>query len=154
MFNAQSVAILGCLLVSASALAPALAAEDLGLAPGVSYNSDSGTVFPVVGQNLSDAKVEAGRANLIFFGAAGDLNTNRQAKRLVDLYKKERDRGTKFIVVDVDHPLNEDARGLIKKYYQGYVPAQLLLDRAGQVQWREVGEVSRRKLHSHIDNTM
>lgn len=154
MFNAQSVVISAGLLAFTCAVAPALAADDLQLAPGISYNSDSGTVFPIVAQNLSDAKIEAGRANLIFFGAAGDLNTNRQAKRLVDLYKKERDARTKFIVVDVDHPVNDDASTLIKKYYQGYVPSEIMLDTTGQVRWKEVGEMSRRKLQGQMGSAM
>lgn len=134
-------------------IAAAMAAEDLQLAPGLSFTSDSGP-FPIVATNLQDAKIEAGRPHLIFFGAASDLNTNRQAKRFVDLYKKRKDTPLKFIVVDVDRPGSPEAKALITKYYPGYVPAELLLDKAGNTVWSQVGEVSRRKIRAQVGGTL
>lgn len=124
------------------------AAENLRLAPGVSYTSDVGTVFPLVGDRMTDYTIESGRPALIFFGATGDLNTNRQAKRLVALYAKRRDN-TKYIVVNVDSQ-DEAARELVRKYYPGYVPAQLLLDKDGHTIWTQVGEISRKRLGGQI----
>jgi hypothetical protein len=77
------------------------------------------------------------------------MNTNRQAKRLCDLYKKNA-ATTKFIVIDVDNPPNEAARQLLRKYYQSYVPAQLLLDANGKQVWSQIGEVQKGKLHAYL----
>jgi short-subunit dehydrogenase len=77
----------------------------------------------------------------LFFGASGDLNTNRQAKRLVDLSHKTNAKEVKFIVIDVDHATTDDAKKLIKTYYQGYIPCQVILDKNGKKTWSQVGEV-------------
>jgi hypothetical protein len=132
-------------------MAPSLAdaAINLRLAPGVSFVSDIGTSFPIVGEQMDDFTVQSGRPALIFFGASGDLNTNRQAKRLVQLYGKHHD-DTKFIIVNVDNP-NASSRELVKKYYPGYVPAQILVDKTGQTVWSQVGEVSRKKIGGQIN---
>jgi hypothetical protein len=125
------------------------AAENLRLAPGISYTSDVGTVFPIVGDRMTDYTIETGRPALIFFGAAGDLNSNRQAKRIVQLYSKHHDE-TKFIVVNVDSQ-DPSARELLRKYYPGYVPAQLLIDKDGHTIWSQVGEISRKRLSGQIN---
>jgi hypothetical protein len=132
---------------------PGFSAENLKLAPGISYDSDLGNQFPITADKMEDMAIDSARPTLIFFGAVGDMNTNRQAKRLVELYKKESSK-TKFVVVNVDNPANGEARSLIRKHYPGYVPAQLLLDPSGKVVWSQVGEVSRRKLRGQIYNTM
>jgi hypothetical protein len=153
MKNALKLILAVCLMLFG--IAAAIAAEDLQLAPGLSYTSDSGP-FPIIATNLHDAKIEAGRPHLIFFGAASDLNTNRQAKRFVDLYKKQKQKDTtlKFIVVDVDRPASPEAKELISKYYPGYVPAELLLDKDGKTVWSHVGEVSRRKIRARVGGTL
>lgn len=150
--NLYMKAVASVAMTTALALAPSMvnAAENLRLASGVSYTSDIGNIFPIVGDKLDDFTVEPGRPALIFFGAPGDLNTNRQAKRVVQLYQKHRD-DTKFIIVNVDDP-NSGARELIKSYYPGYVPAQLLIDRSGKKVWSQVGETSRKQMSGRINN--
>jgi hypothetical protein len=146
--NLKVVAVMVAALCAIAA--PAVkAAENLRLAPGVSFNSDLGTIFPIVGEKMDDFRVEAGRPALIFFGAPGDLNTARQAKRLVQLYSRHQD-DTKFIIVNVDRP-TDASKQLIMKYYPGYVPAQLLIDKSGKTIWSQVGEISRRKLSGQIN---
>lgn len=137
----------------ASGSMPSRAAENIVLAPGLSFTSDIGTVFPIVGQKMDDYAIDVSKPTLIFFGATGDLNTNRQAKRLVELYKKEHGK-TKFVIVNVDNTTNDVGRQLIRKYYPGYIPAQLLLDRDGKVIWSQIGEVSRRRLGAQINTAM
>lgn len=149
----EKLVVLATAIVCVSGFTPGFAAENLRLAPGISYNSDLGTTFPIAADKLDDFSLDATKPTLIFFGATGDLNTNRQARRLVELYKKEHSK-SKFIVVNVDDPLNASARRLIQAHYPGYVPAQLLIDPAGKVIWSQVGEVSRRKLRGQIYSTM
>ena len=93
------------------------------------------------------------KAPLIFFGASGDLNVNRQAKRVVDLYKQtsQAAKPVKFILIDVDHPSGSAAKALIKNHYKGYIPFQVILDKAGKVAWSQIGEVETGTLSNQID---
>lgn len=130
---------------------PSFSAENLRLRPDISFTQDAGSGFPVLADKLDDVAIEPGKPNLIFFGAAKNLNTNRQAKRLVDLYKKN--AGTmKFIVIDVDNAPTDAAKELVRKYYQNYVPSQILIDGSGKQVWSQVGEVQIGRLQSHIQN--
>jgi hypothetical protein len=152
----SSLFFLSYLIWIVSTSLAAVAAEDLQLRPGVSFGQDIDNGFPIVGKKMDDVVLEPGRAALVFFGAAGDLNTNRQAKRVVELYRKELDRkeldnGLKFIVVDVDHPSNDDGKKLIKAYYKGYIPYQVLIDRNGRVNWNQIGEVELSVLKKQIE---
>lgn len=143
--------LLATLLSGIASTAPADAAENLKVLPGISFTQDDGPGFPIVGDKMDDCSIEPGKPTFIFFGAAKNMNTNRQAKRLCDLYKKNATT-TKFIVIDVDNPLNEAGRQLMRKYYQNYVPAQLLLDANGKQVWSQVGEVQKGKLHAHLQD--
>src|SRR5215470_244836 len=102
-----------CFLAAALLLSGAYgavwAAEDLRLRDGISFYQDLDTGFPIIGQKMDDVLPAADRPTFIFFGAAGDLNTNRQARRVVELYRKYRASGLKFIVVDVDEPPGQEA---------------------------------------------
>lgn len=115
------------------------AADNLRLRPGISFVHDLDKGFPVIAEHLEDMKIESGKTNLIFFAASGDLNSNRQARRIVDLYKKYKDQ-VKFIVVDVDHPGGVETKQLIKAYYQGYIPQQVIIDKQGRTFWTHLGE--------------
>jgi len=95
--------------------------------------------------------VDAGKLAFIFFGSSGDLNTNRQAKRIVDLYHRVDQKALKFIIVDVDNPPNDQGKSLIKKYYKGYVPSQVLLDREGKLYWDQTGETDMTTMKSQIE---
>ncbi len=136
-----------------SLVVTAQAAENLRLREGISYDSDMDKQFPIVADKMEDMTIEPGRATYIFFGAAGDLNTNRHAKRVVDLYKHFKANNVKFIVIDVDHH-SPEARTLIKTYYQGYIPAQVLLDKKGNTNWSHSGEVAPGELSSRVEKVI
>jgi hypothetical protein len=114
------------------------AADDLSLAPSLSFSDDSSSSFPISGKNLEHGALAGDRATIIFFGTAHCWNTNREAERLVSLYPKYRGK-IDFVVVDLNRPSDEQ-RGLIAKYYRGFIPtiavinknARLLYDRAGE----------------------
>ncbi len=149
--------ILATVIVAAafiSALLPAFAADDLKLKHGVSFNQDLDTGFPILGSNLEDCKFAAGIPTLLFFGASGDLNTNRQAKRLVDLYRKLPEKSVKFIVIDVDHPANAEAKTLITSHYKGYIPCEVLFDKSGKQLWTHDGEVEFNLLKAQVDKAL
>jgi len=102
---------------------------------------------------MDDATINPVLPTLIFFGASGDLNTNRQAKRLVDLYKKFQDK-VKVIVIDVDHPANANVVKLIKTYYKGYIPLNVILDKSGKVSSSHSGEMDAGELKSKLDRVI
>jgi hypothetical protein len=127
------------LLVQCFVLQTCFGADNLRLRPGISFVHDLDKGFPILADHLDDMKIESGKINLIFFAASGDLNSNRQSRRIVDLYKKYKDQ-IKFIIVDVDHPSGADTKQLIKAYYQGYIPQQVVIDKQGRTFWTHLGE--------------
>jgi hypothetical protein len=133
---------------------PVPGAENLRLRDGISFVKDLNQGFPILGEKLDDVAVANGHPTLLFFGASADLNTNRQAKRIVDLYKKYHAANVKFIVVDVDHPLNTAARQLIKAHYQGYIPAEVVFDSSGRSTWSKSGEVELNAMASEIEKVI
>jgi hypothetical protein len=122
----------------------AIAAENLRLREGISFYQDIDSGFPIKADKMDDVSVGDGKPSLIFFGASDDLNTNRQAKRLVDLYYQLNHTHLKFILIDVDHPPNKQAADLIKKYYRGYIPTQVIFDSHGHQIWSQTGEAENR----------
>lgn len=130
------------------------AADNLRMRDGVSFVHDLDKTFPLVGDKMDDVEIATGHPTVVFFGAAGDLNTNRQAKVIVDLYKKYKANNVKFVVVDVDHPGNASAKSLIKAHYQGYIPGEAVFDKTGKKQWNHTGECDRSTMASQIDKLL
>lgn len=130
------------------------AAENLRLRDGLSFVHDVDKGFPIIADKIDDVKFDAGKATLLFFGAAGDLNTNRQARRVVDLYKKFKDSQLKFIIVDVDHVVSAETKQLLKNYYQGYIPQEVILDKQGKTFWTHIGEIDQSALSSQLDKVV
>jgi hypothetical protein len=149
--SALSVMAGAVLLLAGASLVPAWAAENLRLRDGVSFFHDLDQGFPLLADKLDDVAVASGKPSFIFFGASGDLNTNRQAKRVVDLYKKYKSEQVKWIVIDVDHPVNAQAKTLIKTYYPGYIPAQSIFDKQGKEKWKHTGEVDVSLMSAQLD---
>lgn len=132
----------------------ALAAENLRLREGLSYTHDLDKRFPIIAEKIDDIKFEEGKACLLFFGAAGDLNTNRQAKRVVELYKKYKDEPLKFMIVDVDQVRTAESKKLIKNYYQGYIPQEVIFDKQGKTFWTHIGEIDSGTLSTQVDKVL
>ncbi len=146
--------LVGCILLSASLSNAAMAAENLKLREGISFNQDIDSEFPIVADKMDDYAFGDDHPTFIFFGARGDLNTNRQAKRLVELYKQYGKEKLKFVVVDVDQVKNERGRELLKKYYHGYIPDEVLLDKAGHQAWTQIGEIDEHLISKAIDKLL
>lgn len=144
----------GFLTLFLANIEPAHSAENLKLRDGISYIHDLDKGFPILGDKLDDVKIEPGKPCFIFFGASGDLNTNRQSKRVVDLYKKYKGTNLKFVVVDVDHPVSPEAKQLIKNYYQGYIPEQVVLDKNNKTVWNHVGESDAHLVEVQLDKVV
>lgn len=119
----------------------ALAADDLRLAPGLSFTDDASSRFPIEGDHMDDATIGAGRATVVFFGAPHCWNTNREAERLVAVYPGFRDR-VRFVVVDVGQP-SAAQRPLMRTHYHDSIPTVVIFDPAGTVLYAEAGETAR-----------
>jgi len=130
------------------------AADELRLKDGISFVQDADNGFPIVAENFDDAKIEPGRPAFIFFGASGDMNTNRQAKRVIDLYNLFRHEEVKFILVDVDHPSPRGGAELVKKFYRGYVPCEVIIDRKGNEHLNQIGEMESQVLRKRIEQVL
>jgi hypothetical protein len=129
------------LILSSAAPAEAPGAQNLTLAPDLSFTDDSSSNFPIRGENLKDGSIASDRPTAIFFGTSHCWNTNREAERFVALYAKHRD-DARFLVVDVDHP-SRDQKTLVSRFFQGYIPTIAVLDRSGKPVYDRSGETSR-----------
>lgn len=135
-------------------LLPVGAAEDLRLREGISYYQDTDSGFPILANKIDDTEHEIGRPTFIFFAASGDFNSNRQAKRVVDLYKHFKESKVKFVIIDVDHAKTESAKQMLKDYYQGYIPEVVVLDKSGHKLWSANGEVDSKVLENKIESSL
>ena len=120
--------------------APSAPATDLTLAPGLSFSDDSSPNFPIAGKNLSDGSIANDHATVIFFGTANCWNTAREAERLVQVYPQYKDK-IHFVVVDLRSP-SVAQRGLIARYYHGYIPTIAVIDSRGKVLYDRAGETA------------
>ena len=137
---ARVLALLAATACVALAESPARAADDLHLAPGLSFTDDSSDAFPIRGRHLADATTGDGKATIVFFGASNCWNTNREAERLVSLYPKYKDR-VRFVVVDVAHP-SDAQKQLVAKHYTGSIPTLVVLAPDGSVVYGRAGETA------------
>jgi hypothetical protein len=133
-----ALCMLAALAYAALAATSARAADDLHLAPGLSFTDDSSDAFPIRGKHLADAATGDGKATIVFFGASNCWNTNREAERLVSLYPKYKDR-VRFVVVDVAHP-SDAQKDLVAKHYKGSIPTVVVLAPDGSVVYGRAGE--------------
>jgi hypothetical protein len=128
----------------------ARSADDLRLAPDLSFTDDSSSNFPIAGNNLARGKIASDRATIVFFGTTHCWNTNREAERLVKLYPKYRGK-IAFVIVDLDN-LSEEQRPLVAKYYHGFIPTIAVLDSNGNLIYDRAGETgSERADASYLD---
>ncbi|MBY0278830.1 hypothetical protein K2Z84_26135 [Candidatus Binatia bacterium] len=133
--------LLGAVAIAVAIFPAAVrAADDLHLAPGLSFTDDSSDAFPIRGRHLDDATTGDGKATIVFFGTSNCWNTNREAERLISLYPKYKDR-VRFVVVDVAHP-SDAQKPLIEKHYKGAIPTVAVLAPDGSVLYDRAGETA------------
>lgn len=131
---------------------PARAAENLKLNEHLDYTSDSQDGPLITGDHLEDGFVGGKPAYAIFYGE-GCFNSKRQARRTVDLYAKYKGR-VQFIVVDLDHSRSAAQEELVKKYYKGYIPHVVVLDRDGKAAYNSSGEVESEEISKVLDKAL
>lgn len=115
------------------------AASDLTLAPGISFDDDSSSAFPIDGRDLP-ASAMPGEATVVFFGTSHCWNTAREAERLVKLYPQYRQR-LRFVIVDLDH-VAPAQQPLVQRYFRGAIPTIAVIDSSGKVIYDQAGETA------------
>jgi thiol-disulfide isomerase/thioredoxin len=131
---------------------PSRAAENLKLNQHLDYSSDSQDGPLITGDHLDDGPVAGKPAYIIFYGE-GCFNSKRQARRTVDLYEKYRGK-VQFVVVDLDqkHPAVQEE--LVKKFYKGYIPHVVVLNRDGKPAYDASGEVDEKEISKIFESTL
>ncbi|HUA36194.1 MAG TPA: hypothetical protein VMA09_21480 [Candidatus Binataceae bacterium] len=135
--------IFAALAVAAAVSVPfsyAGTADNLKLAPDLSFTDDSSANFPIVTNPGDAAGPVANEATVIFFGTAHCWNTNREAERLVALYPKYRGK-MHFVIVDLNN-VSADQKPLVAKYYRGAIPTIAIVDSSGHVIYDRAGETA------------
>jgi thiol-disulfide isomerase/thioredoxin len=147
--------IVTVLLATAAALAmarPAHAAENLKLNRQLDYTSDSQDGPLITGDHLEDAAVSGKPTYAIFYGE-GCFNSKRQARRTVELYEKYKGR-VQFVVVDFDRPRSPAQEELVKKFYKGYIPHVVVLNRDGKTAYNASGEVEEGEISKVLEKAL
>jgi hypothetical protein len=131
---------------------PAHAAENLRLNQHLDYTSDSQDGPLITGDHLDDGPVAGKPAYIILYGE-GCFNSKRQARRTVDLYEKYRSK-VQFVVIDLDRkhvPVHEE---LVKRFYKGYIPHVVVLNRDGKPAYNASGEVDEKEISKILDRAL
>ena len=117
-----------------------MAADDLKLAPNLSFTDDSSANFPIASSQSADSAMTTNEATVMFFGTAHCWNTNREAERLVKLYPQYRGK-MHFVIVDLNN-VSANQKPLVAKYYRGAIPTIAIVDSTGQVIYDRAGETA------------
>jgi hypothetical protein len=131
---------------------PAHAADNLKLNQHLDYTSDSQDGPLITGDRLENGAVSGKPAYAIFYGE-GCFNSKRQARRTVELYEKYKGR-VQFVVVDLDRPRSPAQEQLVKKFYKGYIPHVVVLDRDGKTAYNSSGEVEEGEISKVLEKAL
>jgi hypothetical protein len=131
---------------------PAHAAENLKLNEHLDYTSDSQDGPLITGDRLEDGAVSGKPTYTIFYGE-GCFNSKRQARRTVELYEKYKGR-VQFVVVDLDRPRSPAQEQLVKKFYKGYIPHVVVLNRDGKTAYNASGEVEEGEISKALEKAL
>jgi thioredoxin-like negative regulator of GroEL len=71
----------------------------------------------------------------------------------VNLYNKYKGR-VQFVIVDFDQKQSASQQELVKKYFGGYIPHVVVLDRSGNAVYNSSGEVEESKISALLDDAL
>jgi predicted transcriptional regulator len=141
------------LMVSAFFLGTlAFAADNLKLNQHLDYSSDSQDGPLITGDHLEDGAASGKPSYVIIYGE-GCYNSKRQARRTVSLYEKYKDR-VQFVIVDMDRKHSKAQDDLVQRFYKGYIPHVVVLDRQGKPVYNASGEVEESEVARILDKTL
>jgi len=138
--------------IALAAALPARAADNLKLNQRLDYASDSQDGPLITGDHLEDGAAPGKPAYAILYGE-GCFNSKRQARRTVELYEKYKGR-VQFVVVDLDRPRSAAQEELVKKFYKGYIPHVVVLDREGKTAYNSSGEVGSDEISTLLEKAL
>jgi hypothetical protein len=139
-------------LLLLSVLTTAFAADNLKLNQKLHYDSDSNDGPLITGDNLTAGVISGRPAYVILYGE-GCYNSKRQARRTVSLYERYKGR-VQFVVVDLDRKLSPAQQELQSKYYRGYIPHVVVLNRSGGALYDSSGEVEENVISGILDKAL
>jgi hypothetical protein len=102
------------------------AIDNLKLNSNLHYHSDSLDGALITGSDAQSGFV-AGKPNYVIIYGKGRSNSNRQARRTVELYNKYGSQ-VHFVVVDLDVQPSPEQQQLVKQFHKGYIPPDLCTD--------------------------
>jgi hypothetical protein len=145
--------LIAVLFVAALAITlPVHAAENLKLNQHLDYSSDSHDGSLITGDHLEDGPASGKPAYAIFYGE-GCFNSKRQARRTVELYEKYKGR-VQFVVVDLDRLRSSAQEEMVKKFYKGYIPHVVVLNRDGKTAYNASGEVEEGEISKVLEKAL
>jgi thiol-disulfide isomerase/thioredoxin len=139
-------------VAAASFALPLRAAENLKLNQHLDYSSDSQDGPLITGDHMDDGPVVGKPAYIILYGE-GCFNSKRQARRTIELYEKYRGK-VQFVVIDLDQKHAAVQEELVKKYYKGYIPHVVVLNRSGMPAYDASGEVDEKEISKILDSAL
>jgi len=71
----------------------------------------------------------------------------------VNLYNTYKGR-VQFVVIDLDHKPSPAQQELVKKYFTGYIPHVVVLDRSGKAVYNSAGEVEEGTIEALLDKAL
>jgi hypothetical protein len=128
------------------------AADNLKLNAKLHYDSDSNDGPLITGDDLNAGVISGKPAYVILYGE-GCYNSKRQARRTVGLYEKYKGR-VQFVVVDLDKKLSPAQQELQSKYYRGYIPHVVVLNRSDVALYNSSGEVEENVISGFLDKAL
>ena len=128
-----------------------LGIDNLKLNSKLDYSSDSLDGPLITGDDAQSGFV-SGKTNYVIIYGEGCFNSKRQARRTVELYNKYRDQ-VHFVVVDLDEKRSPDQQKLVKEYYEGSIPHELILDANGKTLYNSAGEVDPKHIASIFEQS-
>jgi hypothetical protein len=137
------------LLLTASA---SRAGDKLKINPHLDYSSDSQDGPLITGDHMDDGVV-AHRVNYILMYGEGCYNSKRQARRTVQLYEKYRGQ-VNFVIIDLDRRQSPGQSDLVKRYFKGYIPHVVILDKAGKPLHDASGEFDESEIAAIFDKAL
>lgn len=126
------------------------AATDLKINPKLRYSSDTNDGPLITGKDLNSAKLSSDKPSYVIFYHRECYNSKRQAKRIVELYDKYKEK-VNFVVIDLDQIRNNDQVKLKRKYYKNYIPHVTMISKGGSVLYDRAGEISTQHLFDILD---
>ena len=59
-----------------------------------------------------------------------------------------------FVIIDLDKQRSAEQQQLVRKYYKGYIPHVVVLDKAGEAVYDSAGEVEESDLSAILDRSL